>query len=92
MMHKTPYVFPIIGQRSVEHLKANIEALSVTLSDEDMARIDNAVPFDIGFPLNFIFQNQYSTSASTAADVFFTRAAAHIDTPALPSPVRPRQV
>ncbi|PBK99004.1 hypothetical protein ARMGADRAFT_1124135 [Armillaria gallica] len=24
---KTPYVFPIIGGRKVEHLKANIEAL-----------------------------------------------------------------
>ncbi len=53
VMHKTPYVFPICGGRKVEHLKGNIEALSVQLTQEDMDEIDSAVPFDLGFPHNF---------------------------------------
>ena len=54
VMHKTPYVFPVVGGRKIEHLKGNIEALGLELSDEDMAEIDGAAPFDIGFPLNFL--------------------------------------
>ncbi|KAJ9313406.1 sterigmatocystin biosynthesis dehydrogenase stcV [Paecilomyces variotii] len=90
VMHKTPNVFPIIGQRKVEHLKANIEALSVVLSDEDLAEIDNAVPFDVGFPMNFIFRDHYSSN-STAADVFLTKVSAQIEVSPHPAPVRPRK-
>jgi aryl-alcohol dehydrogenase-like predicted oxidoreductase len=36
VMYKTPYVFPIIGGRKPEHLKANIEVLDVSLSEERM--------------------------------------------------------
>ncbi|KAJ9252508.1 hypothetical protein DTO195F2_7425 [Paecilomyces variotii] len=90
VMHKTPNVFPIIGQRKVEHLKANIEALSVVLSDEDLAEIDNAVPFDVGFPMNFIFRDHYSSN-NTAADVFLTKVSAQIDVAPHPAPVRPRK-
>ncbi|KAI9741449.1 MAG: hypothetical protein M1818_004255 [Claussenomyces sp. TS43310] len=51
VMHKTPYVFPIVGGRKVEHLKGNIEALSLELSDADIEEIESATPeFDIGFP------------------------------------------
>ncbi|KAL4865284.1 hypothetical protein BDV12DRAFT_174914 [Aspergillus spectabilis] len=89
VMHKTPNVFPIIGQRKVEHLKANIDALSVALSDEDLAEIDGAADFDVGFPLNFIYR-EYS-SRNTAADVFLTQVSAQIDAPPQPGPVRPRQ-
>jgi aryl-alcohol dehydrogenase-like predicted oxidoreductase len=55
VMAKAPYVFPIIGGRTVDHLKANIEALDVRLSEEDIAEIEAAVPFDIGFPSNFLY-------------------------------------
>ncbi|KAI1130095.1 aldo/keto reductase [Nemania abortiva] len=88
VMHKTPNVHPIIGQRSVKHLKANVDALSVSLSDEDLAAIDGAAPFDIGFPMNFIFR-EYSSS-NTAADVGLTKAAALIDVPPVPKPTKPR--
>jgi aryl-alcohol dehydrogenase-like predicted oxidoreductase len=54
VMHKTPYVFPIVGGRKLEHLKGNIEALSLELSDEDMKEIEAATPFDIGFPSSMI--------------------------------------
>ena len=57
VMHKTPYVFPIVGGRKIDHLKGNIEALNVELSSEDIAEIEGAVPFDIGFPLSIIGQD-----------------------------------
>lgn len=86
VMHKTPYVHPIVGQRSVKHLKSNIEALSVSLSDEDLKAIDGAAPFDIGFPMNFIFREYNSTV--TASDVMLTRTTALIDVPPNPAPTR----
>ncbi|KAH9852931.1 aryl-alcohol dehydrogenase [Lenzites betulinus] len=52
VMQKTPYVFPIVGGRKVEHLHANIEALDIALSPEHVKTIEGAVPFDLGFPVN----------------------------------------
>ncbi|KAI0253752.1 Aldo/keto reductase [Lactifluus subvellereus] len=54
VMHKTPYVFPIIGGRKIEHLKQNIQSLDVSLSPEQIQRIDSAKPFDLGFPHDLI--------------------------------------
>ncbi|RDX52553.1 Aldo/keto reductase [Lentinus brumalis] len=54
VMQKTTHVFPIIGGRKVEHLEANLEALNIKLTDEQIQYLENASPFDIGFPLNFI--------------------------------------
>ena len=56
VMHKVPYVFPVVGGRKVEHIKGNIEALSVELSDAEINEIDDAEPFDVGFPTNFAFE------------------------------------
>ena len=55
VMSKVPYVFPIIGGRTVDHLKGNIEALNLRMTDEDIKEIEGAAPFDLGFPLNFIY-------------------------------------
>lgn len=52
VMHKAPFVFPIIGGRKVEHLKANIEALSI--SKEQIEYLESLVPFDPGFRTNAI--------------------------------------
>lgn len=54
LLQKTPYVFPIVGGRKVEHLLANIEALSVVLAPEHIKQIEGVVPFDVGFPSNMI--------------------------------------
>jgi hypothetical protein len=58
VMHKIPYVFPVIGGRKVEHLKGNIEALTIELTDEEVEEIESAVPFDLGFPHNFLWGKQ----------------------------------
>lgn len=52
-MHKTTHVFPIIGGRKIEHLEANIAALDISLSDEQIKFLDSALPFNVGFPQNF---------------------------------------
>lgn len=51
-MAKTPRVFPIVGGRKVEHLKDNIQALSIKLSNEQIERLEKASPFAPGFPQN----------------------------------------
>lgn len=53
VMHKAPYVFPIIGGRRVDHLHANIQALDISLTDEQINELESAVPFDVGFPSSF---------------------------------------
>lgn len=58
VMHKTPYVFPIVGGRTIDHLRGNVEALKLHLSHEDMKAIEGAVPFDLGFPTSFLYQGQ----------------------------------
>jgi len=54
VMQKSPYVFPIIGGRNIDHLKGNIQGLSLQLTKEDIEEIEGAKPFDIGFPHNFL--------------------------------------
>ncbi|EGO23744.1 hypothetical protein SERLADRAFT_470040 [Serpula lacrymans var. lacrymans S7.9] len=54
VMQKTPYVFPIIGGRKIEQLEANIEALEISLSPDQIAYLESILPFDPGFPNTFI--------------------------------------
>ncbi|KAL2862226.1 aldo/keto reductase [Aspergillus lucknowensis] len=91
IMNKSPYIYPIVGQRKVEHLLANIEALGIELSKEDMDEIDTAVPFDPGFPHNFIFPGKYDLTL-TASDVRMTSLSTHIDAPPHQAPVKPRKL
>lgn len=54
VMQKTPYVFPIIGGRKVEHLMANVQTLTISLSDEQMKYLESIIPFSPGFPYTLI--------------------------------------
>lgn len=54
VMQKAPYVFPIIGGRKVAQLEANIQALEIALSDEQIAYLESILPFDKGFPYGFV--------------------------------------
>ncbi|KAF8968930.1 NADP-dependent oxidoreductase domain-containing protein [Flammula alnicola] len=54
LMQKTPFVFPILGGRKIEHLLQNLEGLEITLSDEQTKYLESIVPFDLGFPANLI--------------------------------------
>lgn len=66
VMQKTPYVFPIIGGRKVEHLIANLEALDLTLEDEHIKYLESVLPFDFGFPYS-AFVSNHSLIASPFA-------------------------
>lgn len=54
VMQKTPFVFPIIGGRKVEHFLSNLEALDISLSTEQIAFLEGILPFDVGFPNDFV--------------------------------------
>lgn len=54
VLHKAPYIFPLIGGRKVEHLQDNIKALSISLSHKQVAFLESQVPFDPGFPHTMI--------------------------------------
>jgi aryl-alcohol dehydrogenase-like predicted oxidoreductase len=54
VMHKAANVVPLVGGRKVEHLEDNIKALSIRLSEEQIAYLEGVVSFDIGFPHDFL--------------------------------------
>ncbi|KAJ8120418.1 hypothetical protein ONZ43_g2867 [Nemania bipapillata] len=84
VMHKTPYVFPIIGGRTLDHLKANIEALNLSLSKEDIKEIESAAPFDFGFPSNFAYGG---VTPEHPGNVWLLRMGGTTDYVAEPAPI-----
>ncbi|KAH8114690.1 Aldo/keto reductase [Phellopilus nigrolimitatus] len=81
VIQKTSYVFPIIGGRKVEHLLANIEALKISLSHEQVEYLESILPFDPGFP-NTIIGDGTSTNMRLTS-------AAHEDQWPLKQAIRP---
>jgi diketogulonate reductase-like aldo/keto reductase len=80
---KYPYVYPIVGGRKIEHLKGNIEALGIDLSDEEVDEIDAATDFDVGFPMNFLFEfggGKYR-STQTSSNVGLLAFAGNLEMP-----------
>jgi aryl-alcohol dehydrogenase-like predicted oxidoreductase len=81
VMLKTPYVFPIVGSTKSEHLESNIAALGVKLSLDDISEIEDAHPFDHGFPHSFLSGSHFegpgakSRQAHGPADVMLTKFA-----------------
>lgn len=78
VMHKTPYVFPIVGGRKVEHLKGNIEALGLELTTEEMKEIESAAPFEKGFPHDTFATKQDHTEIGPG-DVWIAKMAGIFD-------------
>lgn len=93
VMHKAPYVFPIVGGRKVEHLKSNIEALGIELTDEEIDEIEVALPFDVGFPLKMMFEypGQKYSSRLTSQNIPLVVNAAHLDDVRKVKPPRPHK-
>ncbi|KAI9324955.1 NADP-dependent oxidoreductase domain-containing protein [Zopfochytrium polystomum] len=95
VMHKAPYVFPIVAVRKLERLKDGIAALSLELTPEDIDEIENATPFDIGFPFTMLFEfhgyQKYRTGMTTS-DIPLVKFAGHVDTVTPLQPIKPRKV
>lgn len=74
---KTPYVFPIVGGRTIEHLKHNIEALTLQLTEEDIEEIESAYPFDFGFPHNMMWGGK--APGASQQKIWLLESAAHYE-------------
>ncbi|KAJ5894897.1 hypothetical protein N7495_006588 [Penicillium taxi] len=51
---KTPNVFPLVGGRKVQHLHDNIKALSIRLTESQIAFLEAVKPLDLGYPQNML--------------------------------------
>ncbi|EFX02619.1 aryl-alcohol dehydrogenase [Grosmannia clavigera kw1407] len=72
---KAPRVFPIVGGRKIEHLHDNIKALSIKLTDAQIALLEDVKPFAIGFPNDFIGADPFVTGKPN----FRLERSAHMD-------------
>ncbi|OCH86462.1 aryl-alcohol dehydrogenase [Obba rivulosa] len=80
VMQKTPYVFPVVGGRKVEHLMANIKAVNIALEPKHIKHIESVLPFEVGFPHDFI---------GTGTDnCFLFKSAGHFDRLPLQQPIK----
>ena len=95
-MSKTPYVFPIIGARTVEQIRGSLAGLGVTLTEEKVKTIEAACPFDHGFPHTFLsgtlFDRSTSRTADQPADIFLGKLGDDIDWVERPKALRPHQI
>jgi aryl-alcohol dehydrogenase-like predicted oxidoreductase len=89
VMHKAPYTFPIVGGRKVEHLKGNIEALGLKLSEDELREIDGAYGFEIGFPHNLF--NPAGTMVLGPEDNVFNKRHGFFDYVVKPGPIPPHE-
>lgn len=49
-MNKAPYVFPVVGGRSPQQMEEVIKGLDIVLNAEQMKSLEDAAPFELGFP------------------------------------------
>lgn len=52
--HRRPSVLPIIGVTSAAQLNENLGAVELALPEEAVRALESAVPFELGFPGDFI--------------------------------------
>ncbi|KFY74882.1 hypothetical protein V499_05096 [Pseudogymnoascus sp. VKM F-103] len=88
----SPFVFPIVGVQTVEHVKAMPDALRIKLSKEDIDEIQGAIPFDPLFPMNFLFNfkgtQDYSLGLTATHNQQY-QMSAWIDAPPKQAPFEP---
>jgi aryl-alcohol dehydrogenase-like predicted oxidoreductase len=95
ILDKEPYVFAIVGGRKLSHIKGNIEGLSVSLEEEEVAQIDNAYVFDPGFPHSFLSGSitggleAPQKMASRGSEVQWTKYQGNFDWVDYPKAIRP---
>lgn len=92
-MQKTPYVFPIVGQRKVEHLKGSIAGLVVSLTKDEIKEVEAAYEFDHGFPHTFLsgtlLDGPTPRQAEGPGDVRMTKLGGTFDWVEGPKAIRP---
>jgi aryl-alcohol dehydrogenase-like predicted oxidoreductase len=53
-MHRSPSIIPILGARNVDQIRDNLGAIDVKLARAQMADLEKATEFSLGFPHDFI--------------------------------------
>ncbi|PTU23614.1 hypothetical protein P175DRAFT_0500175 [Aspergillus ochraceoroseus IBT 24754] len=93
VLHKAPYVFPVIGCRTVAQLESNIESLGVELTDEEIYEIEDTTSFDLGFPMSFLFETpqQKYRSTMSARHIWQLTCNTRLETVPKPRPIEPKQ-
>ena len=68
---QSPRHIPIIGARNLDHLKDNLGCLNITLSDDQLTRLNAASEVDPGFALRFLrrLQNLFLGTATERLDL-----------------------
>ncbi|CAG8211108.1 unnamed protein product [Penicillium olsonii] len=93
ILHKAPFVFPIVGGRKVDHLEGNIDALGVSLEGEEIEQIEASHEFDPGFPHTFLsgtlFTDEKPRAAQKPQDVWLTRLMGNFDWVQPQAPITP---
>ncbi|CAG9936935.1 unnamed protein product [Clonostachys rosea f. rosea IK726] len=84
IIHKAPYVFPVIAAQGISHLKEYIQALVVKLDPENIKAVDSAIPFDLGFPHSLLWKNDIP---ETPQSVSFLEMAGTFDFVPEPAPI-----
>ncbi|WRT70902.1 uncharacterized protein IL334_007901 [Kwoniella shivajii] len=69
--------FPLIGGTNIENLKSNIDSLKITLSSEQMEKLDKAVDFDWGFPHDFVGRDPHYLPGGVPQNPLLANAAHH---------------
>jgi aryl-alcohol dehydrogenase-like predicted oxidoreductase len=69
--HQSPRHIPIIGARTLAHLKDNLGCLDVTLTDDQLVRLNEVTQTDSGFALRFLrnLQNLFLGAANETLDL-----------------------
>lgn len=95
VFQKTPYVFPIVGARKLEHIQGVVPALGVSLTAEDIEKIESAYTFDPGFPHTFLSGTLFSGEAPRGGygpgDVWLTKGLGTFDWVEPSKPIMPVQ-
>ncbi|KIA75639.1 dehydrogenase [Aspergillus ustus] len=93
LLQKVPYVFPVIGCRTVQQLETNLEALEVELTQEEIYEIEDTLPFDAGFPMAFLFEcpGQTYRTDMTTRHIWQVTASSRLETVPKPRPIEPKQ-
>lgn len=71
-LYKAPYVIPNVGMRTIERLESCERALQIQLTKEEVEKIDDANPFERGFPDGWLAPGLMHGEAMAVEDIFVT--------------------
>lgn len=65
LLHRKGVTSPIVGAKKLSHVKDNLDAVNVDLTQEEMQKLDEASDIELGFPHDFLLEVDAMTVAKT---------------------------